>query len=156
VTAPLSGTLSDRIGSRLPATLGMLVQTAGLVALSRIGLETPIAYVVAALVVIGLGIGLFSSPNTSAALGTVPAERRGVASGVLGTARNVGMMLGIALAGAVLSSVSLGVSEGTGSAVGAAVQATFLVAAGSTALGALASFVRDRSMALVPELEPGA
>jgi EmrB/QacA subfamily drug resistance transporter len=156
VTAPLSGTLSDRIGSRLPATLGMLVQTAGLVALSRIGLETPIAYVVAALVVIGLGIGLFSSPNTSAALGTVPAERRGVASGVLGTARNVGMMLGIALAGAVLSSVSLGVSEGTGSAVGAAVQAAFLVAAGSTALGALASFVRDRSMALVPELEPGA
>jgi EmrB/QacA subfamily drug resistance transporter len=155
VTSPVSGTMSDRIGSRLPATLGMLVQTAGLVALSRIGLETPIAYVVAGLVVVGLGIGLFSSPNTSAALGTVPAERRGVASGVLGTARNVGMMLGIALAGAVLSTVSLGVSEGAGSAVGVAVQAAFLVAAGSTGLGALASFVRDRSVALVPEFEAG-
>jgi EmrB/QacA subfamily drug resistance transporter len=152
VTAPLSGTLSDRIGSRVPATVGMLVQTAGLVALSRIGLETPLGYVVGGLVVVGLGIGLFSSPNTSAALGTVPPERRGVASGVLGTARNVGMMLGIAMAGAVLSTVSLGATEGASGAIGAAVQVAFLVAAGSTALGALTSFVRDRATVSLGEV----
>lgn len=143
LTAPISGALSDRIGSRLPATVGMLIQTAGLLLLSQLGLETSMGLVIAGLILIGLGIGLFSSPNTSAALGTVPAARRGVASGVLGTARNVGMMFGIAMAGAVFSTMrsevdAAAVSDGLIAAIGTA----FILAAGCTGLGALASFVR--------------
>jgi len=145
VTAPLSGALSDRIGSRLPATGGMLIQTLGLMLLSQLRQDTPIGAVIGGLIVIGLGIGLFSSPNTSAALGTVPAVRRGVASGVLGTARNVGMMLGIAMAGAVFSTLlSQAGGEPSGVSLIAAIRTAFLVAAGCTAVGALASFVRDQ------------
>jgi EmrB/QacA subfamily drug resistance transporter len=145
LTAPLSGALSDRVGSRLPATLGMLIQTVGLVLLSQLRLETPIGLVIGGLILIGLGIGLFSSPNTSAALGTVPPARRGVASGVLGTARNVGMMLGIAMAGAVFSTLlSQAGAEPSNVSLIASIRAAFAVAAGCTGLGALASFVRDR------------
>ncbi|HEY2592755.1 MAG TPA: MFS transporter, partial [Chloroflexota bacterium] len=69
-TAPLSGILSDRIGARLPATLGMLIIAIGLGLLSRLGLDTPLLAVVAILVLIGIGVGLASSA-LFAALGAV-------------------------------------------------------------------------------------
>jgi EmrB/QacA subfamily drug resistance transporter len=103
--APLSGTLSDRFGSRWPSAVGMLVLTAGLFWLSRTGPRTPLATVVAALAVCGLGFGTFVAPNNSRLLGAAPAHRQGIASGVLAAARNVGMVLGVGLAGAVFTTV---------------------------------------------------
>jgi EmrB/QacA subfamily drug resistance transporter len=103
LTASMSGSLSDRIGSRAPATIGMIVLAAGLFLLSRVGPETPLALIVGMLLLTGLGIGLFTSPNSSAVLGAVPAQRRGVANGILGTARTLGMLLGIGVAGAVFT-----------------------------------------------------
>lgn len=104
-TAPFSGALSDRLGARLPATAGMVIVAVGLRLLSRLGLDTPLAAIVAVLLLIGAGVGLFTAPNMSAALGAVPGMRRGVASGVLATARNVGMVLGIGVAGALFTSI---------------------------------------------------
>jgi len=129
-TAPFSGALSDRLGARLPATFGMAIIAVGLGLLSRLGLDTPLPAIVAVLLLIGAGVGLFTAPNMSAALGAVPGMRRGVASGVLATARNVGMVLGIGIGGALFTSIL--------AANGAAPVPEVIVAAATVGLSAAA------------------
>jgi len=103
--APLSGTMSDRIGTRIPAVLGMALLALGLFLLSRLGPDTPLAHVAAVLGVCGLGTGTFIAPNNSALMGAAPPHRQGIAAGVLATARNAGMVLGVGLTGAILTTV---------------------------------------------------
>ncbi len=143
IAAPLSGTLSDRIGSRVPGTLGMGVLALGLFLLSRLGLDAPILYVALALALVGLGTGIFVSPNNSALLGSAPRHRQGIASGILATARNVGMVLGVGMAGAIFTSM-LGPGENvtTGSSLVAAVDSGLIVSAGVAALGMVTSAAR--------------
>jgi len=105
VAAPVFGSLSDRIGSRLLATLGMIIMAGGLFMLSRLGPDTSMFYIGLSLAVTGLGTGIFVSPNTSAVMGSAPRHRQGVAAGVLATARNVGMVLGVGLAGAIMTTL---------------------------------------------------
>ena len=105
IVASFSGALSDRIGVRLPATIGMSVLALGLFFLSRLGESVPLIAVSGALALVGLGVGLFTSPNTSSIMGAVPAQRRGVAGGVTATARTLGNVLGVGLAGALFSTV---------------------------------------------------
>ena len=142
LTASISGSLSDRIGSRAPATIGMAVLALGLLLLSRVDVSTPIPFIVTVLLVTGPGIGLFTSPNNSAVLGAVPSQRRGVANGILGTARTLGMLLGIALAGAVYAT-SLGLQGDPGPAgILQAADTGFLVASIIAAIGAETSATR--------------
>ncbi len=103
VGAPLAGRLSDRIGFRVLTSSGMCVLAGGLWLLSRIGPATENWYMVLCLVVIGAGVGLFSTPNSSALMGAVTADQRAVASGVLATNRNIGMSIGIALSTALFA-----------------------------------------------------
>jgi MFS family permease len=141
--APISGTLSDRIGSRALSTLGMGILSVGLLLLSRLGSGSPLSSVTLALAVVGLGTGVFISPNTSALMGSAPKHRQGIASGVLATARNVGMVLGVGLAGAVVTTIlAQGQTSGSTTALFDGVSAAFLVAAGAAALGSLTSAVR--------------
>ena len=147
-TASLSGTVSDRIGSRLPATAGMAVLGVGLFLLSRLGESTPLGFVAGALAVVGLGIGLFTSPNNSAIMGAVPAQRRGVASGVLATARTLGNVLGVGMAGAIFSTVLAGGESAGPGAVVNGVGLGLLVASVLAFVGALTSATR-------PGPEPG-
>jgi MFS family permease len=142
VMASLSGALSDRIGSRIPATVGMVLLSCGLFLLSRMDLDTPLPWLSASLAVVGLGVGLFTSPNNSAVLGAVGPERRGVASGILSTARTLGNVLGIGLSGAVYAT-TLAASGGRGPAE--VVQATgygLLFASGLALIGAITSASR--------------
>ena len=142
VTASISGPLSDRIGSRAPATAGLLLVSLALFLLSRLQGSTPIWQIAAVLLFTGLGIGLFTSPNSSAVLGAVPARRRGVANGVLGTSRTLGMVLGIGVAGAVYTT-ALGAAGAPGpEAILGAAGAGLLVGSGIALLGALASATR--------------
>jgi len=97
IVAPIAGRLSDRYEPRLVASLGCAVVAAGLGILQWIDFVIPGFLVPTALVTIGLGFGLFSTPNTSAAMGAVPEDRLGVASALLGLARVLGNMLGTAL-----------------------------------------------------------
>jgi len=142
ITAPLSGTISDRIGSRLPGTLGMVILAAGLFLLSRLGPHSSLSEVALALAIAGLGTGIFISPNSSALMGSAPRHRQGIAAGVMATARNVGMVLGVGLAGAIFTAV-LGHSQVHDAVVTVnAVGAGLLVASGVAVLGALTSVVR--------------
>jgi MFS family permease len=142
--APLSGTISDRIGSRLPVMLGMGILGAGLYLLSRMGPATPPATIIIALAVSGLGIGIFISPNNSALMGSAPHHRQGIAAGILATARNVGMVLGVGLSGAIYTTILSYQAANTPNAIFPAVSASFLAAVGFAIAGLLISIVRPK------------
>jgi EmrB/QacA subfamily drug resistance transporter len=145
VAAPLSGMLSDRIGSRIPGTAGMVVMAAGLLLLSTLGRQAPFGLAVTGLAIIGLGTGIFISPNSSALMGSAPPNRQGIASGILATARNVGMVLGVGLAGAIFTTILT--REGAGgsqTALFTAIEASFRVAGAIAALAAVTSAVRGK------------
>lgn len=103
--APFSGALSDRIGSKLPATLGASICALAMVAMSFLTTNASPAAIGWRLALFGIGTGIFQSPNNSAVMGTVPRPHLGIASGILATARNTGMALGIAIAGFILYSL---------------------------------------------------
>ena len=144
VSAPFSGTLSDRVGSRGLTTAGLGLLTAGLLLLSRAGPTAPLWAVAAALAICGLGLGVFIAPNNSRMLGAAPPHRRGIASGVLAAARNVGMVLGVGLAGAVYTTVLARTGAG-GVAEGAS--AGLLAAAAVTAVAAVTSWLEGEAPA---------
>jgi EmrB/QacA subfamily drug resistance transporter len=100
--APLSGALSDRIGTRPFAVCGMFLCAVGLFLMSGLEATSSVPDVIWRLVICGVGISMFQSPNNSAIMGSVPIVRLGVASGMISTMRTVGMVLGIAVVGAVL------------------------------------------------------
>jgi EmrB/QacA subfamily drug resistance transporter len=155
VVSPVSGWLSDRFGSRFLGTLGMLIAALSLFSLSTLTLHATYGPIAVRLVVLGVGMGLFQSPNNSAVMGSVPGSRRGVASAVLGTMRNLGQMLGIGIIGAVFVSFMpfnaflqlalTGETTATGAAeVVAAFRICYLVATGFVLLGGVTSLVRGR------------
>lgn len=103
VVAPLSGRLSDRVGERAPATAGMAVLALGLALLATLGLDGELDALLPALALVGLGVGLVTTPVTAAALADAPVDEGGVAAGLLNTSRMVGLSLGIALMGALVA-----------------------------------------------------
>ncbi|HEX6966658.1 MAG TPA: MFS transporter, partial [Gemmatimonadaceae bacterium] len=141
VAAPLSGALSDRIGSRLLSTGGMAILGVGLLLLARLGAESPLTAIIVALAVVGLGTGIFGSPNNSALMGSAPRDRQGIAAAMLATARNVGMVLGVGLAGAVFTSVLTHHHGAT--PLYAAARASFIAAAIVAAVGTVTSLTRE-------------
>ncbi len=103
---PISGKLSDRYGTRWLATLGMGVGTIGCVALAfLLNATTPLEQIEVILVILGLGVGLFSSPNISSVMGSVPPQRRGVASAVRATLFNTGNVVSLSLVAYVITTV---------------------------------------------------
>jgi EmrB/QacA subfamily drug resistance transporter len=138
----LSGALSDRIGSRVPATLGMMILSLGLFLLSRLDSDTPLLLLIAAQATIGVGVGLFNSPNSSAVMGAVPSSRRGVAAAILSTARTLGNTLGLGLAGAIFTTALAGRELTNPTFVVHAVSVGFATASVLALVGALLSATR--------------
>jgi len=143
LVAALSGTLSDRIGTRLPALLGMIVLAFGLFVLSQLGENSSVAQIAMGLGIAGLGTGTFISPNTSAMMGSAPRHRQGIAAGIMATSRNLGMVLGIGLAGAILTTFVSHSSTDPTSAIFEAIHVAFLVAAGFSILGSFITSLRN-------------
>ena len=149
---PLSGALADRIGSRLLAPLGLAVAAAGLFLISRFDGNTALWFIIVALAVSGVGLGIFASPNSSSLMGAAPDNKRGVASGLLATSRTVGQALGIAVSGAIFGGLGGAVAGDrlAQGAAGASLAATFaqafdtalLVAAGVAVLAFAVALVR--------------
>lgn len=146
IVAPVSGTMSDRLGSRGLATLGMLLLGIGMMLLAILVGHGSLTAIAGALAVIGLGVGTFVSPNNSALMGAAPMHRQGIASGVLATARNVGMVLGVGFAGAVFTTV---LARATTPALGlpAAVEASLLAATVLAVIGTALSALRPHGAA---------
>ncbi len=104
IVAPFGGNISDRIGARVPATIGLLIQGAALVWFMRITPAMPYWQIALGLGLMGAGGGLFYPPNTSAAMNASPRNRLGIASGTLATLRQAGMVTSFALSLAVAAS----------------------------------------------------
>ncbi len=151
VMAPLAGTLSDRIGSQIPTTLGMLILAAGLFLLSHVTPTSPFSFVIVSLVITGLGPGIFVAPNNSALMGAAPRNRQGIASGVLALARNVGMVLGVGLAGAVFTTILSHGQSTNPTTIVHGVEAGFLFASGTAVLAAVISFARGADRPKSPQ-----
>jgi len=142
LTAPFSGTLSDRVGSRIPTTLGLFIFGGGLFLLSRLTLTSHYSFAVIALAICGLGTGLFVAPNNSALMGDAPLNRQGIASGVLALGRNVGMVLGIGLTGAIFTTILAHGNQGDSSVLVHAFNVSLIFTSGVALLGAVISYGR--------------
>lgn len=154
--SPVSGWLSDRFGSRLLSSLGMFLVTLGLYLFSQLNAVSSALDVISRLVLVGVGFGLFSSPNTSAVMGSVRQMKLGVAAGTLGTMRFMGQSIGVALLGTVMATalppkamlaLFAGLSVQDSVAINEFVQGMrnfFLIASAIGALGTLTSMVRGQ------------
>jgi EmrB/QacA subfamily drug resistance transporter len=97
VIAPFAGKLADRFQARIIATLGCIIVGGGLAMLNFIDQETSAAYLSMSLALVGLGFGLFSTPNNSAIMGAVKEHEVGVASASMNLSRTIGNLFGMSL-----------------------------------------------------------
>lgn len=144
LVSPLAGWWSDRIEPRIVASAGMGLTLLGLVGLRLLGPATALGWIVAALVVLGAGFGLFSSPNTNAVMSAVERKDQGVASATLGTMRLMGQTMSMGVAAAVLAAY-VGRAAITPAMHGrfiAAMQVAFAISAGLCVVGLWASLAR--------------
>jgi MFS family permease len=97
ISGPVSGYLSDRFGSRIFATAGLLIAAGGFTGLMLLPTDFPYTAFAALIFCNGIGSGLFASPNTSSIMSSVPARHRGAASGMRSVFMNSGMSLSIGI-----------------------------------------------------------
>ena len=103
VSSPLAGIWADRRGSRTLAALGMLVGAAGLALMTTLEPHSPYWQSTLWLFIVGVGSGMFNSPNTAAMMGTVAPHRRGIAAGTRTMLQNTGAVISIAFVLAVVT-----------------------------------------------------
>jgi len=103
VVSPLSGRLSDKLVTLFLCASGLTLVSVGLFLLSGLGTNASIGDIVLYLVILGVGMGLFTSPNTSSIMGSVSSERLGSASAMVGTLRQLGLSVGLAIGGSVFA-----------------------------------------------------
>src|SRR4051795_8941726 len=103
IASPLAGIWADRRGSRTLAALGMFVGAVALAGMTTLGVHSPYWQAALWLFIVGVGSGMFNSPNTAAMMGTVPVHRRGIAAGVRTMLQNTGAVLSIAFVLAIVT-----------------------------------------------------
>ncbi|HET9093733.1 MAG TPA: MFS transporter [Solirubrobacteraceae bacterium] len=168
VASPIAGVYADRRGSRALASLGMLVTAAGLALMTTLGETTSYWWPGLFQFVVGVGSGMFNSPNTAAMMGVVAPHRRGIASGARVLVQNTGAVLSIAFVMAVVTSgippnVLFSIFSGLGTRISSSRLAPFLsnmhfalwCMAGLSVLGAAVSFARPKHVGHQAE-EPAA
>ena len=140
IAAPIAGALSDRIGTRWPATFGMAVMAVSMVLLSRLGPTSSLVFIGVAIGASGLGTGIFIAPNNSTMMGAAPMDRQGIAGAVAATSRYIGMVLGVAVSGAIFTTLT---RSNTQAAFFNGIQFSFLVACAVNCLGCITSAARE-------------
>jgi EmrB/QacA subfamily drug resistance transporter len=103
VASPVAGIWADRHGSRMLSAAGMLLSAVGLAAMTTLQVDSPYWQSSLWLALVGIGSGMFNSPNTAAMMGAVPPHRRGVAAGVRTLLQNTGAVLSIAFVLAIVT-----------------------------------------------------
>jgi EmrB/QacA subfamily drug resistance transporter len=155
VASPLAGIWADRHGSRTLAAGGMLVTALGLALMTTLQADTPYWQGMIWLALVGIGSGMFMSPNTAAMMGTVPTERRGIAAGARTMVQNTGAVISIAFVLAIVTAavpkpVLFKIFSGLASGLSSAQLDPFIhnmhtalwVLAGVSVLGAVVSMLR--------------
>jgi hypothetical protein len=104
VVSPLSGRIVGRRGPRLPLVIAGIALVGACAALTGVDAASPVARLVAAYVVLGLGFGFVNAPITNTAVSGMPRAQAGVAAAFASTSRQVGQTLGVAVVGAIVSS----------------------------------------------------
>jgi EmrB/QacA subfamily drug resistance transporter len=103
ISSPIAGVIADRHGSRALAALGMVVSAAGLAGMTMLQAHTSYIWSAAWLFIVGVGSGMFMSPNTAAMMGVVPEHRRGIAAGARVMLQNTGAVISIAFVMAIVT-----------------------------------------------------
>jgi EmrB/QacA subfamily drug resistance transporter len=103
IASPLAGIYADRHGSRALAALGMVVSAVGLAGMTTLQVHSAYWQSTLWLAIVGIGSGMFNSPNTAAMMGTVPPARRGIAAGARMMLQNTGAVISIAFVMAVVT-----------------------------------------------------
>ncbi|MGI9557450.1 MAG: MFS transporter [Solirubrobacterales bacterium] len=152
--APTAGRLADRFGSRWLITTGLTLNGIALLLLSGLDAGSNFFDMMPAFVLSGFGMGMITTPMTSAALSAVPVDKSGVGSGVLTTARQLGIALGIAVMGAIIAAHTGEVAGGTGSpqAFVDGFTTALVVGACASFAGALIAATTIRPAAYPPEV----
>jgi EmrB/QacA subfamily drug resistance transporter len=104
VVAPKAGALADRYGPRLLTTGGMFltaVATCGLAL--TVAVHADLFLLAGELILVGAGLGVFTPPNNSSVMGSLPSARLGVGGGILNMARSLGMAMGTAISGTIMA-----------------------------------------------------
>jgi MFS family permease len=104
VSSPAAGMWADRRGSRTLAVLGMLVTALGLALMTTLQRDTSYVWPGIYMFIVGIGSGMFNSPNTAAMMGSVEPHRRGIAAGARVLVQNTGAVISIAFVLAILTS----------------------------------------------------
>ncbi len=157
IASPLAGVWADRRGSRMLAALGMAVSALALAGMTTLQPDSAYWQSAVWLFVVGVGSGMFNSPNTAAMMGTVPAYRRGIAAGARMMLQNTGAVLSIAfviaiITAAVPKSTLFKIFSGLAQGLSPAKLAPFIanmhtalwVLAATSLLGAVVSLMRPR------------
>jgi MFS family permease len=168
VSSPLAGWWADRHGSRALAALGMVVSAFALIGMTTLQVSSPYWQSTLWLALVGIGSGMFNSPNTAAMMGTVPAWRRGVAAGARMMLQNTGAVISIAFVMAIVTAavpkdVLLAIFSGVATGLSDARLEPFIhnmhtalwVLAATSLVGAVVSLLRPRT-ATAPEVEAAA
>jgi len=103
VTAPFGGRFSDRIGVRIPATIGLGLTSLGVFSFTLLRPDAKDLDILWRQIVLGIGISFFNPANNSAIIGSLPREKVGLASSFLALSRNLGMVIGVAFAEMVIA-----------------------------------------------------
>lgn len=107
IIAPISGSLSDRFGTRIMAVIGLGVLLFGFSLLTTLSVHTSALNFVLLYIPLGVGMGIFQSPNNSAIMGAAPPDKLGVVSGMLALNRTLGQTTGIAIIGAIWAGLTI-------------------------------------------------
>jgi EmrB/QacA subfamily drug resistance transporter len=157
IASPLAGLWADRHGSRTLAALGMIVTAVGLALMTTLQVHTAYWETGLWMLIVGVGSGMFNSPNTAAMMGTVPPHRRGIAAGARMMLQNTGAVLSIAFVLAIVtaavprpvlfkifSGLAQGLSDAKLQPFIANMHTALWVLAATSVLGAVVSLLRPR------------
>lgn len=147
ILSPLAGKLSDRKNPGVIASAGMALIAVGLILFCFIEESTPDYLIVLLLVLIGVGFGLFSSPNSNAIMSSVEKRHLGVASGVVGTMRMAGQMMSMGIAMMLISLFigSASITRATYPSLMSAMRTGFIIFSVLSVIGIFASLARNKT-----------
>lgn len=144
VLSPITGALSDKYEPRLVASFGMALTTAGIACCSLLDAATPLPFVAATCVLIGIGFGFFSPANNNAIMGAVSQRLYGVASSMVSVMRLSGQAVSMAVVTLLLAQSALHEAADWTAELAAAIRLIFACLTVSCAAGVIASLARGK------------